>query len=370
MNISKLLLPIFAVMLVFSLILANASNTSISKAASLSKPVIYAQRVTYNKLKVTVKHKVTNATSYKYYRSTSQVGGYKLIKTTSALSYYDSGLSTNTRYYYKIIAFRRATKSSASNPRSAKPTLNKIANINQYTKLSSIRLLWTDIPGASGYKVYRASSENGLYSHIANTSKRTYTNTRLSDNEDYWYRIKPFRRLSTKVVYGSVSYKKKSVTPLPVGVYTIKSSGIFILQTNGIACWERYAGAVNDNSGYDTTDCFYDKTYVYVSGGTRLEFDHYRKGSIKRIANDDDTSTKSSFSRAGMFIGGYDLKPGTYEIYGSDYYSVNTCEDLECDEINDIEIMSSGGYYQIYLGFGEVLDISSNYYIYGVRTGN
>ena len=47
---------------------------------------------------------VSGATSYKLYRATSSSGSYTNIYTGSSSSYSDSGLTEETKYYYKVKA--------------------------------------------------------------------------------------------------------------------------------------------------------------------------------------------------------------------------------------------------------------------------
>ena len=49
-------------------------------------------------------NKVKNATSYKIYRSTKKKGTYACVGTTTKTKYTDTGLSSKTTYYYKVVA--------------------------------------------------------------------------------------------------------------------------------------------------------------------------------------------------------------------------------------------------------------------------
>ena len=346
-------------------------KTTVKAEAALTKPVIVAQTATYKKIKVTVTSDIDEATGYKYYRSTTQTGGYKLIRTTSSSHYYDDNLKTGTRYYYKVIAYHGAVNSSASNPRSAKPVLNDIANINQYPRLRTIILKWTDISGASGYKVYRASSPNGTYKHIVNTSDNSYTNGGLSNGEDYWYRIKPYRQMKSGVAYGSISAKKQAVTPIEADRYKIKKTGWLVLETNGDAYWEIcYYSSCDWGNGYDENDLFDNKAYVYVESGDYLSFETYgRKGSIKRLEYYDDISQKTSLSEPGYYLVGLDLKPGEYRLASSEWYYYSVCLSFVCDWGNgydDNDLLTSGGTSYVQLQHLDFLIISGDR-VKGVR---
>ena len=49
---------------------------------------------------------VSGANGYEVYSSTSKSGTYKKIKTTSSLSYTNSGLKKGKTYYYKVRAYK------------------------------------------------------------------------------------------------------------------------------------------------------------------------------------------------------------------------------------------------------------------------
>ncbi|MDD5952631.1 MAG: right-handed parallel beta-helix repeat-containing protein [Oscillospiraceae bacterium] len=58
--------------------------------------------------------KVSGATSYQVYRSTSKNSGYRLVGTTKAASYADKGLSSGKTYYYQVCAINGSSKSALS----------------------------------------------------------------------------------------------------------------------------------------------------------------------------------------------------------------------------------------------------------------
>ena len=48
---------------------------------------------------------VSGATLYLIFRGTTETGPFTLVGTTSNLSYIDTGLNSNTTYYYRVIPF-------------------------------------------------------------------------------------------------------------------------------------------------------------------------------------------------------------------------------------------------------------------------
>ncbi|MFF2446646.1 hypothetical protein ACFVSW_06040 [Neobacillus sp. NPDC058068] len=62
--------------------------------------------------------------------------------------------------------------------------------------------------GGMGYEVYRSSSANGSYKlvqTITNSSTLSFTNTSLATGTNYYYKIRAYRLVNGKRVYGSFS---------------------------------------------------------------------------------------------------------------------------------------------------------------------
>ena len=72
-----------------------------------------------------------------------------------------------------------------------KPTGLKGVSVSE----TSVKLTWQKVPGAAGYRIYRASGINGSYQKIktiSSGSTTAYTNTGLSKNRTYYYKIKAY----------------------------------------------------------------------------------------------------------------------------------------------------------------------------------
>ncbi|MCM1566512.1 MAG: cell wall-binding repeat-containing protein [Dehalobacter sp.] len=147
---------------------------------------------------------VNGATSYAVYRASSYYGSYYQIAKVSSTSYINSGLSPNTTYYYKIKA-TNGTGSSAFSPVASTTTALSIpsapANLTATPKSTSqITLSWSAVSGAASYSIYRSSSASGPYSLLTTITATSYTNSGLTANTTYYYKV-----LATNSV-GSSSY--------------------------------------------------------------------------------------------------------------------------------------------------------------------
>ena len=178
---------------------------------------IKATSNSYNSIKLTWNKAINGANGYAVYRSTSKDGKYTLRKTITSkntIEFTDTGLDTNTTYYYKIRAYRmiadKKKYGSYSEIVCAKPVLSK-TTITVSSKSKKATIKWNKVLGASGYKVYSATSSNGTYSlkkTITSINTLSYTNTNLVSGKTYYYKVRAYRNVNGKVVYGPYSAVK------------------------------------------------------------------------------------------------------------------------------------------------------------------
>lgn len=178
---------------------------------------IKATSNSYNSIKLTWNKTVNGANGYAVYRSTSKDGKYTLRKTITSkntIELTDTGLDTNTTYYYKVRAYRmiadKKKYGSYSEIVCAKPVLSK-TTITVSSKSKKATIKWNKVLGASGYKVYSATSSNGTYSlkkTITSINTLSYTNTNLVSGKTYYYKVRAYRNVNGKVVYGPYSAVK------------------------------------------------------------------------------------------------------------------------------------------------------------------
>ena len=178
---------------------------------------IKATSNSYNSIKLTWNKTVNGANGYAVYRSTSKDGKYTLRKTITSkntIEFTDTGLDTNTTYYYKVRSYRmiedKKEYGSYSEIVCAKPVLSKTTiTVSSTSKKATIK--WNKVLGASGYKVYSATSSDGTYSlkkTITSINTLSYTNTNLVSGKTYYYKVRAYRNVNGNVVYGPYSVVK------------------------------------------------------------------------------------------------------------------------------------------------------------------
>ncbi|MBI5778803.1 MAG: fibronectin type III domain-containing protein [Planctomycetes bacterium] len=177
-------------------------------------------------------------------------GSYQEIATTTANTavYTNNGLSGNTLYYYKVRAYNVTGNSDYSNVASAQtpiaPPTAPSGLITTSVTASVISLQWNDnSSNEDNFKLERSDDNGATYTVTYTISANTtvYTNTGLSENTTYWYRVLAING------GGSSGYSNaKSATtllPLPTAPSTMTATAASSSQIN--LAWQ-------DNSSNET----------------------------------------------------------------------------------------------------------------------
>jgi len=150
----------------------------------------------HNNIKLTW-DSVGNATSYYVFRATSSSGTYSKIATVTNEEYTDSGLPTNTTYYYRVQSHNSSTTSGYSTKVSATttviPALNAPVNLQAIPNSpTQISLTWDAVPGAVSYNIYRATAENGTYALLTTVTTNYFVNTGLTPGITCYFKIRAY----------------------------------------------------------------------------------------------------------------------------------------------------------------------------------
>ena len=184
----------------------------ISKKVMTAAPVVKEPTwVTYNKIRLNW-NKVSGATGYKVYRSTSPNGTYTRIATLKGTTYTDAKCSCGVLYYYKVKAYRKVKnkvyEGSTSEAVEKRTGPKKIQFTSTSAKYTTVSLKWKKSTGAQGYELYRSTSKLGEYELIKTFTKQSilsYKDTGLVKHQNYFYKIRPYRVVSGVKVYGNFS---------------------------------------------------------------------------------------------------------------------------------------------------------------------
>ncbi|MCB6993457.1 S8 family serine peptidase [bacterium 210820-DFI.6.37] len=169
-----------------------------------------AASATYKSVKLKWKS-IPNADGYDIYRNGKKIKG---DVSGTATSWTNTGLKTGTKYSYKIKAYYKVGNKKEycgfSSVKSAKPAL-KAASVKTKKGKGKITLTWSKVSGATGYTVYRYSASKKKYVKKKTLKKRTYIDKNVKKGKKYSYKVRAYRTVGGKKIYGPYSKKVSRV---------------------------------------------------------------------------------------------------------------------------------------------------------------
>lgn len=330
---------------------------------------------------------------YQLYRSTSENGIYKEIKTSTYQYYYDESVTPGKTYYYKARAISvvngKKYYGEFTTPRSAVA----IVPVPRYPTVSvagenSIYLKWNAVQGVTGYDIYRSegTSSSSSFVKIASTKNTYYTDKKLNKDTYYYYKIVAYKTVSGENYYSSMSSYSSARTAFTVPYnFSITSSGM----NTHILTYKKPAGAggveiyCDSGSGYEliktTTAESYtfknreaNRTYYYkirafrTVNGTK-EFTSYVSQSYKTVLPAATGLKATNVSTASIKLSWSAVKNATiYYVYRAtsptgSYYSIGSTETTSyVDATAKVDVIY---YYKI-----EARRNINGYYNYGTYT--
>lgn len=215
-------------------------------AAAVDAPKAKVKAVTYNTATISWAAVKGADGGYEIQRSTSSKSGFKTIATTTSTSYKDSKLTTGKTYYYRVRAVDKTLfgkrYSSWTSVVKAKPVPSKVTGVKASPNYNSIKLTWSKVSGASGYEIQVYSSKK--WKAYKTASKNTITISKLKLGTTYQYRIRAYKTVSKKKVYGDFSSTIKA-TP------TLKAPSSFVLKGVSTSSLTLSWSAVDGAKGYE-----------------------------------------------------------------------------------------------------------------------
>ena len=196
-------------------------------ASAVSAPKVKVKTVSYNTVTLSWGAIKEADGGYEIQRSTNSKKGWKTITTTKkgVTSYKDSKLTTGKTYYYRVRSIDKTllgkNYSDYSSTIKGTPVPAKVTGVKSSPTHNSVKLTWSKVSGASGYEVQVYSSKK--WKSYKTTEKTGLTISKLTIGKTYQYRVRAYKTVSKKKVYGAFSSTIK-VTPV------LKKPSSFVLK--------------------------------------------------------------------------------------------------------------------------------------------
>jgi len=134
---------------------------------------------------------VSGASGYNIYRGMSLAAAFQKIGSSDSTVYTDFGLLSGTTYYYRVAAYTKQGEGSQSYHAYATTEFDAPTNVQATadTAAMSITVSWNAVSNAAYYIVYRSDSAYGNYTQVTTSNTTSYTNTGLTANTTYYYKV-------------------------------------------------------------------------------------------------------------------------------------------------------------------------------------
>jgi fibronectin type 3 domain-containing protein len=242
--------------------------TTLNDAAPLPVPTgISASAVSSEEIQV-IWNTSTGATGYEVWRNSTVDGTTTYMGTTSATSYSDTGLDSETQYCYKVLAYDGSGSKSDFSGQSCAATLSDAAPLPVPTGVSAaavssdeIDVIWNESTGADGYEVWRSSTVDGTSpggTFLIDATTTNYNDTGLVSEAEYCYKVlaNDSSGNESELSEQACATTLSDVTPLPVPT-GVSASAVSTSEIQVI--W-------NDSTGADGYEIWRTSTVDGVSG--------------------------------------------------------------------------------------------------------
>ena len=225
-------------------------------------------------------NKVDYATGYDIYQSTSKNKNYKKVKTVDGATTTISNLKPGTTYYFKVKTFvtidSKKYYSGYSNIVSVKPTMKSVTNLTASASGVDVTLKYnySNYEDAMMFQVQRSTAQKGTYTTVATINAKdsfkdniyTFSETNLSENTTYYYKVRALVKVGTKTYYGGFSEIKSVTTGTKAPIYVPDYEGA-LNKANEIKSTIKNRNELENalkNAGFDENEISYALENVVI----------------------------------------------------------------------------------------------------------
>ncbi len=207
-NKYKAIVPELAAILMIIGMLFGVGKEVYAVSGDIPVPVISSETVTKPTL---VWNSSGNSYTYRLYRSGHKNGTYTCVaKDISGLKYTDNSAVAGKKYWYKVRATKMERGKRIYGEASKPLQIAYVKNDLELTLLvdeTGTYLQWSDLKNSKyQYNIYNSSSVNGKYNCVRTGWKDNRYKLNLTSKTGlYYYRVRPYKVLNGRKVYGAMS---------------------------------------------------------------------------------------------------------------------------------------------------------------------
>lgn len=196
--------------------------------------------------------KVPGATGYRVYKYNTSTHKWQGVANTKNTSYTFTKLNSSTAYSFTVRAYTTENGKNYLSPKYA--TFNTTTNPANITKVNftssanSVKMSWSKVSGATGYRVYQYNTSTKKWKAVANISGTSYTFKNLKAGTTYKFTVRAYKTLDGQT-YFSPKYSTFTTSTNPATVNFKLTAG----SKKATVKWHKVTGATGYKVYYKTS---------------------------------------------------------------------------------------------------------------------
>lgn len=202
---------------------SNVASVKISKAGDVGQASNLSVSVSGSTVSLSWSA-ASNATKYEIQQSSKSGSGFKSKKSVSGTSTTVSGLANGT-YYFRVKPFKEVSgkrvygtasgekKVTIGSGSSSTGTVGKVTGLKLSVSGTTVSLSWSAASNATKYEIHMSTKSGSGFTSQKSVSGTSATVSNLKKGSAYFFKVKPFKEVNGKRVYGTISEEQSITVP-------------------------------------------------------------------------------------------------------------------------------------------------------------
>jgi fibronectin type 3 domain-containing protein len=212
---------------------------------------------------------------------------------------------------FMIKAFNDFGDSPWSESIGVRPTSPKNLTVISATE-TSINLSWNAAVLATGYRIYRAGSNDGIFTPVGTSTTTSYNNIGLTASTTYYYKVAAYNTYGESASSSTISAVTKPAAPSGVTAKAVTESSITV-SWNSVSGAESYRVYRSTTSTGTYTQIGTSEASPYTDTGLTVSTTYYYKVSAY---NSSGESSQSSYISATIILSPDNFSPSSVTTTG------------------------------------------------------